>query len=128
MTELSYERMCHGSSRLKRPRGSSDIHQPGAARGDVAWRKGFSDGLSGRIERRARGVEHQQQLFPARRGPHPSLVTEVNCREHGAGHEGSIANLDELDDPGAGAKIRVKVGCGPQCEPGRVAPGLSSRV
>jgi hypothetical protein len=48
----------------------------------------------------------------------PGLVTEVEGGEHGVGHQGLIANLGQLDQPGAISEAARKIGRRPQCEPG----------
>ncbi|MFZ0920425.1 MAG: hypothetical protein WB807_13570 [Candidatus Dormiibacterota bacterium] len=72
--------------------------------------KSRGDKLSRRVENVLAVVKHEQQVFlpPEGRqdpqGLHPGLVTEVKRRKHGVGHEDRIANLGELDQPGAVAK------------------------
>src|SRR2546430_13205746 len=47
----------------------------------------------------------------------PSLVSEVEGRDHRVRHEGAIANLGELDPPGAVGESPSKVGCDSKGEP-----------
>jgi len=47
----------------------------------------------------------------------PSLVSEVERRDYGVRHEGAIANLGELDPPGAVGESTSKVCCDSKGEP-----------
>ena len=78
---------------------------------------------SGRLEQVLAVVEEEQQPPLSQvsdqdvHRPRGSLVPEVERAEHGVGHEGRLANLAELDQPGSVREAPCELGSGPKGEP-----------
>jgi hypothetical protein len=69
-------------------------------------------------------VQHEQELLVPQVGDqdlrrlHGGLVSEVQGGDHGVGHEGFVANLRQLDQPGAIGETTAEVGGAPQGKSG----------
>src|SRR5438128_1458788 len=76
-----------------------------------------SDGRE--LKRQWQSVEAEQQLLVLQVGEQDlqrlqsGLVSQVQGCEHGVGHQGSIANLGELDQPGAVRESTSELGPNP---------------